>query len=102
MESTFGIQCKYPKDEGTWEKESFIAASELRRKAHRQEDRVLMIASKMQAIVKGEQTLADVEKCNRKNEKRRMRRARKEVGSGKTRESEGLENARYSKAITFP
>ena len=102
MESTFGRQCKYPEDEGSWGKESFIAANELKRKAHRQDDRVMMIASKMQGIVKEYQTLADVEKCNRKNEKKRMRRARKEVGSGKIRDSEGLENAKYSKAIAFP
>ncbi|MCJ1425300.1 E2 ubiquitin-conjugating protein mms2 [Sticta canariensis] len=101
MESTLGIQCKYPEDEGSWGKESSIAANELKGKVHRQEDRVMMIASKMQGIVKEEQTLADVEKCNRKNEKKRMRRARKEVGSSKIRESESLE-ARYSKAIAFP
>lgn len=100
MKSTFGIQCKYPKDEGSWGHESLVAAHELKEKAHRQDHRTLMIASRMQGIVKEEQTLADVEKCNRKKEKKRMRRARKEVGNGETRDSDGLlENARYSKAV---
>ena len=102
MESTFGIQCQCPQDEGSWTKESFIADDELKKKEDTQDARADMIASKMLEIVKEEQSLADVEKCNRKNEKKRMRKSRREVGSGKTWELEGLESARHSQAIALP
>lgn len=84
LESNFGVLCN--KDEGSWAKESFKAADRSLEISWFHHDRAKKIASQMQEIVEKEQALADLEKQNRRNLKKRMRIARKEAGSGeKTR-----------------
>lgn len=96
VESTFGI----PYDHGSWAEYSIECIRELKALRSRHHNRAMIIARKMQEIVDKEQALADIEKSKRRNEKKRMRKARKEACSVNDRESEGVENSSYSTAPT--
>lgn len=80
LESNFGVLRN--EDGGSWAEESSKAANESLRISRMYDDRAAATASQMQEIVEKEQALADLEKRNRRQLKKRMRIARKEAGSG--------------------
>ncbi|MCJ1262783.1 hypothetical protein MMC22_002653 [Lobaria immixta] len=80
VESNCGISFM---GEGSWAEESVKAMAGLLKVVRRNDDRTLIIAGKMQEIVEEEQALADMEKIQRRKEKKRMRLARKDAGCGK-------------------